>query len=217
MCAECYERAPEELLAWERRKELGFFRALWSTSWAIMAHPNTVFQRARAEGNLGSAILFALIMQFAAWFTTGLLYIGFFGLVPSAMSEDTREFGYAFAMGTFATSFVWVPLFGLVGTLLMGMVDHLVLRMLGVKGSLETTLRGSCYSLAPLLFSVIPLCSFYVLPLWALVVKVFAYMGLHKTSGWRAAAGALAIPVGLTVLVVGMYAVVLAALIAQES
>jgi hypothetical protein len=204
------------LLPWDWREELGLLKAFWRTCVEILLRPGLTFSAARAEGTTGSALLFVALCSITGYLTTGLFYAALFGLTsfstpPSgsgagASPEQVRLVIVGGALG-------WVllaPVFGMLATLFSAGVDHLVLRMAGVSQGFQVTLRGNALSQAPFLTGLIPLCSLYVAPFWALVVRVFAYRGLHRTTWGPAAVGALAAPLVSCVLCGGGYVALIA-------
>ncbi|MGA9522555.1 MAG: YIP1 family protein [Myxococcaceae bacterium] len=194
LCVACFERKPTDLLPWDQLRELGLFRAWWRTTTAVMFHPGQTFSRVRKEGSFGGAMLYAALSAFLAWSTTGVLYCATvlfnLGRLPTEQSSTLME-GMIGSLAVFA----FVPVAGLVGTLMTAGLDHFVLKLVGVRSSFEVTFRGAAFSLAPGLLGLIPLCGLYFVPVWVAVARVFAYRELHRTTFGRAAAGALIVPV----------------------
>ena len=98
-------------------------------------------------------------------------------------------------------------------SLIMGIAgatsDSKMILLTGVAGLLAGAL-----SMAPYAVGLIPLCGLYVFPIWSLVLKVFAYRAFHRTTGGKAAAGALLPLAVLMVLGTMLYAVVVIAVLA---
>jgi hypothetical protein len=211
LCTACVARATTSQLPWDYREELGWARAWFKSVTAILLRPTATFTTAKAEGDVGGSLLFMAISWFVGCFTTFAAFALVGALLPSFIgkSKDAGSIGAVIATTYVAMAFV-VPLFGVAGTLLMTALEHLVMMMFGKPRGFETSLRAAALSLAPYALGVIPVCSLYVAPIWVLVVKVFAYKGLHRTTIGVAALGALAIPALSIVLGCGFYALAIA-------
>jgi hypothetical protein len=53
------------------------------------------------------------------------------------------------------------------------------------------TVRAHALSMGPYLLGLLPLCSLYVFPIWAIVLRIIANMHLHKTTAGKATAAVL--------------------------
>ncbi|PTL81201.1 YIP1 family protein [Vitiosangium sp. GDMCC 1.1324] len=219
VCEACLTRDPDEPLPWDQREELGTLKAVWRTAVNVMLHPD-FFAKARPEGSPSSSLLFALLCALPGWFTTGLTYMGMFSLMPSLAPESqTQSASDSMAMmkwagvGMLAFCVLLGPVISLVSTVLMAGIDHLILRMGGVTRGYAVTLRAHSMSQAPWLLGVVPFIGMQVGPLWAMVARVFAYRGLHRTTWGVALAGALLAPLLTCCLCGGGYlAIILAAI-----
>lgn len=203
-CAACRSRSAE-LLPWDRRGELGVARAFRRTALPILLSPRRTFELARPHGTLGSSLLFGAISVLVQLSGTMVFYFLLAGVAAMALfkkSTGIAEGGLSWAIvgGVVVVMLLFVVGLGVAGIVLNAALDHLVLRLVGVKpGSWEVTLRASMLCQAPSLLGIIPFCGPYVAPIWTLILKVFAYQAFHRITGARAAAGALAIP-GLVLL-----------------
>lgn len=207
LCESCHARTPSGQLPWDRREELGTLKAYWETCLDLMFRPLPTFERMRPTGSMGSSLGFAMLSGFVAIFTTMLIYMGLMALFPIPMdrmeSDNTSPAELrGFMVGIFGMWIVLAPLLGLVFTLFTSALDHLMLRLTGTEQTFEVTLRGNAFSQAPFLLGLVPFCSLYVAPFWALGLRVIAYRHLHTTTWGKAALGALAVPV-LSCLVCG--------------
>jgi hypothetical protein len=203
-------RAAASQLPWDYREELGWARAWFKSLSAILFRPSMTFSTAKPEGDVGGSILFMAISWFAGCFTTFVAFALIGALVPSFV-ENTGDAApvRAVIVTTYGVMAVLVPIFGIAGTLVMTGLEHLVMMMFGKPRGFETTLRAASLSLAPYALGVIPICGLYIAPLWVLVVKVFAYKGMHRTTIGTAILGALALPALSIVLGCGFYLLVL--------
>jgi hypothetical protein len=86
---------------------------------------------------------------------------------------------------------VFLPLFAALWSLANAAVDHVVLRILGDPRGFDVTFRATALSMGPMIFGVIPPFGPSVVAIWSVVLRIFAYRALHRTTAGRAAAGAL--------------------------
>lgn len=209
LCARCMARTAISQLPWDHRKELGLVRAWLKSVSAILLRPGITFSTARPAGDVGGSFLFAALCWFVGGFTTFMTFILLGALLPF-MGEDTESVAplQLLIIGTYGGMLVVTPVFGIISTVILAALDHLVLMMFGRPRGFEATLRGASLSLAPYVLGVIPICGLYIAPIWVLMVKVFAYKGLHRTTTGVALVGALAIPALLLLLSCGLYALV---------
>ena len=212
-CVACRSR-PAQHLPWDRREELGLARAYWQTAMMILRSPRQTFAVTQPDGTLGSSLLFGTISQLLQVSGTFAFYLvlGVGMLVMLASKPEDAPDGRAWAIG--AGVVVGVLLlamaFAVASVLLNAALDHLVLKLVGAKPrSWEVTLRASTLSLAPSLLGLVPLCGIYIAPVWALILRVFAYQAFHRTTGGRAAAGALAVPGFFLLLTIAGYVALL--------
>jgi hypothetical protein len=218
-CERCLEREPDVLLPWDRRGELGTFMAFWKTFVEVLLRPGTL-STVRAEGTVGSSLLFALLCSLPSCVVTGITYLGLFSFmsqlfpVPGteAGSETSSEQIFQWVgLATFGFLVLLGPPLSVLFTLLNAGVDHLFLRMGGITRDFAVTLRANALSQAPMVLGGVPLIGAQVAPFWVLVARVFAYQGLHRTTWGVAAAGALAAPLTFCLLCGGSYVALLAA------
>lgn len=211
LCAACIARESTSQLPWDYREELGWARAWFKSLSAILLRPTATFSTAKPEGDVSGSILFMAISWFAGCFTSFVAFAGIGALLPSLVENPQRDDSFRLIIvTTYGIMAVVAPVFGMAGTLAMAGIEHLLLMMFGKPRGFETTLRAASLSLAPYALGVIPICGLYVAPIWVLVVKVFAYKELHRTTIGVAVLGALAVPALLILLGCGFYALALA-------
>jgi hypothetical protein len=159
---------------------------------------------------VGGSILFSLLAWLLAFLPTFAVFAFFGAMIPAMFgdSSNTTPVIRAILMGSVAFMALMVLLlavFGMVFTIIMAAFDHLVMLMFGKPRGFDTTLRGAALSLAPYLLGLIPVCGLYIAPIWSIVVRVFAYKELHRTTAGVAVLGALAVPIVMAVLMCGLY------------
>ena len=87
---------------------------------------------------------------------------------------------------------VMILVFQLGGVLFVAGLEHVALMALGAQPrSYSVTVRASALSMGPYLLGLLPFCSLYVYPLWAVVLRIIALMSLHKTTAGKATAAVL--------------------------
>lgn len=223
LCRRCEAAGQKVSLPWDRRDELGMMRAWWQTSMKLLASPTATLAQAPREGSVGSSLLFASISNLAGMATTAALYAvvlgGVFAFALKGEDNPLGKVGVAGGVGIVAGGFlgylILAVVAGAMGLLLMSALDQLALRLVKADPApWPVTLRAGALSMAPYVIGLIPLCGLYVFPIWSLVLKVFAYRAMHRTTGGKAAAGAL-LPMGaLMVAFVVLYAAVLIGVLA---
>ncbi|MGQ0508260.1 MAG: YIP1 family protein [Myxococcaceae bacterium] len=213
-CAACDAREGA-LLPWDRREELGMFKAYWQTSWMLMSAPIQTFARTSPRGTVGSSLLFVMLSALTGLTTTVLIYAGVLGGI-SRFAKDKPALTTGVVLVVMVLYYVFAVGATVASALLFSGLDHLMLKLLGAKPSTwETTLRGHALGMAPYLVGVIPLCGLYVFPFWAIVLRIFALRAFHKTTTGKAVA-AVVIPFGAFVcLIVAGYGALIAAMMAS--
>lgn len=179
-------------LPWDRRQEVGLLEAWLQTTVQLMFRPRVTFATPQSTGA----------------FAEGLLYLGLAVLFAVVAVELPRLVWASidslallmFAIGEVAFQLWKVPV-ALLGIVIAAAVDHVILRLAGVENPFAVTFRGAALSLAPCLIALLPKYGLYLLPIWVLVVRVFAYRGLHRIGTGKALLGALLVPTAVSALV----------------
>jgi len=141
-------------------------------------------------GASGTLLLYLLIGAGAAFFGRAELFKEFHGAA-------TLGIGVGVVLGVVIGLAVALTFATLARVYIGAGIDHLSLMLLGAaRGGFEATFRSYCYAMSPGIFGLIPGCGSYVFEIWRLVLSIFAYRSVHKTTGARATVAVL-IPVGL--------------------
>jgi hypothetical protein len=220
VCSACIEREPDELLPWDRREELGLFKAYWKTCWQLLQSPTKTLNAAPREGSVGSSSLFVILSGYAGLLTTMLVYALFASAMFQFVAKDLSKTPNAPPTWVVPVAFgVYVilgPVFLLASTMVLSAVDHLMLKIVGAKpAAWSVTFRAHALSMAPYLIGLVPFCGLYVYPFWAIVLRVFAYRALHRTTTGKAVAGALVPTLSLAFCCGGGYVALIAFAISQ--
>jgi hypothetical protein len=205
--------------AWEQRQRLGVVKALFETWKEVLLQPGTAFSRMRTTGGFTGPLLFTAIMA-VIWAVFMLIYhfvfTGSFGAMAAASSRADSSTMAALGVGTSALTIILIFIIAVPLILAMNFVNagitHFCLSLFkGTSKSYEATYRVVAYSYSAWIFSVIPCIGGIVAGIWALVCTIVGLSKVHRTEGWRAAAGVL-LPVFVCVfLSAGAYLAILTA------
>jgi len=192
-----------------------------------MSSPTQAFDRmAPITGRWWDPLSYSIVSAFLGVSGILVIYLAAFGVVGVVgfVQEKTKiapseGLMVAAIIGLIVVMFlIFIPLSAIMSAFVMGGLEHLMLKLVGVKTrGFEATLRGTCYSTAPMILGAIPLCGAYVYPVWQLVCRIFAYRGLHKTTGGRATAAVLLPLVLCCGIAAFTYAFIFAAAIATSA
>ena len=207
--------------AWERRKELGFVKALVQTWKEVLFNPTVSFPHMKTTGGYAAPFLFNLTMVVIyAFFTTiyQLLLSGVFAAAGSAQHDGNSLSGLSAGLPPLlnvGVMIVVVPL--LLGfTFLNAGITHLCLSLFkGTSKSFEATYRVICYSYSTWVFALVPCAGGIVSGIWWLVCTIIGLSKVHRTEGWRAAVAVL-LPVFVCMgIVTVLYVAIIAAVVAS--
>lgn len=172
--------------AWERRSSLFDFPAMFEMIRAVLFEPVTTFRRMKTSGDLGSPLLFAMMLG-----TLGILG----GLFWNFMLQSLGFLHQSAAMeevflSTGLLIFVAIasPVFMLIGTFISSGILHVCLLITGgAKNGFEATFRVVCYATgATAMFQLLPFCGGLIGGVWAIVAEVFGAREMHETTTGRA-------------------------------
>ena len=205
--------------AWERRQELGFFKALTQTWKEILFNPTVSFSRMKTSGGFTAPFLFNLTMV-VIWALFTLIYrlllAGLFaGAAGSMRNESNYMAGVGAGTSVLATAVIFVvaiPMIVAFNFVSAG-ITHLCLALFkGASKNYEATYRVMCYAYSAWVFALVPCAGGLVAGVWALVSSIVGLSKVHKTEGWRAAIGVL-LPVFVCIgVVVAIYIAIFAAI-----
>ncbi|MFQ5678452.1 MAG: YIP1 family protein [Gemmatimonadota bacterium] len=184
--------------AWED-PGVRFPRNLVATWRESLLRPGGFFAGLPGEASLARPALYFLLITVASAFVTlwwralGVLPDGLFWLSP------------ALGSGQPLVEFFLSPFVGLIGLAAWTLVVHVVLVLLVPDHRrIGATARVLCYSSGPGLLVVVPLLGQLIGAVWTLVLQIVGLREMHRTSTWRAATAALALPALFLGLVIGL-------------
>jgi len=141
-------------LPWERRRELGFWRALWETIKGVLLDPFHAFSSMRTDGSQMDAIFFYVLVGWIGGLVSLLWQIPFQMLqVAPAMTQGGQDaaegalvgaFGVAYGIGS---TIVCLPVGILIGALILSALWHLTLIVWpGPRRKFVSTFKVCCYA-----------------------------------------------------------------------
>jgi hypothetical protein len=171
----------EEGIPWERKGDLGFWKALFETAKDVLFEPSRAFSSMKKEGGLGQSLLYYfLLMTFAG--TVSTVYQAATDAILGlhrGTGEPAAVLVQAALTPVFAFLFllIFLPLFQFVAAGLM----HLSLLVVGgARTGYTTTFKTLSYSTGSTsLFYLIPFCGGFFYILWSIFATV---VGLAKTN-----------------------------------
>jgi hypothetical protein len=204
--------------AWERRQQLGLFKALTQTWKEILFNPNVAFARMKTSGGFTAPFLFNLAMVIIwAFFTViyRLLLSGMFVAAGSMRNDSSSMMGIgsgASVLVVIGVIVVGIPMM-LAFNFLNAGITHLCLALFkGTSKNYEATYRVMCYSYSAWIFALVPCAGGIVAGIWALVSSIIGLSKVHKTENWRAAVGVLLPLFVCAGLVMALYVAIFAAI-----
>lgn len=179
-------------LPWEDRGRLGVLEALVQTVRLLASRPGDGFARLRPDGDLGSPLLFGIVLSWLGmvlhqlW--NSLFQNALRGLLGS-LGELDGAWASPSVIGALVLLAVW-PVVFVVGAFLGAAVLHgCLLLVSGLERSdfgFEGTLKVYLYSMVSWVALVIPIAGNIVASLWSLALMVVGLAEVHRTSQGRA-------------------------------
>jgi len=199
-CDACFKKLVlSEPIPWERRAELGLWRAWWQTFRNSLKDPDHFFARVAHAQRPDPPILYASLSLFLGQSWVLIIYF-ILGLVLAATTDQVAT-GIGVAVGSVVGFSLIVPLSALLQIYVIGGITHLSARLFGGRGSFADSARGVGYALGMLAIGVVPYVGALAGSVLSIVLQVYAFKHAHGFSGGRAAAAVL-VPIGvMTVLV----------------
>jgi hypothetical protein len=187
----CAKHNAAELRALGRSAAFGFLPAFSQTWSDSVFRPAEFFRRAPKTGNLGAALLYAILIVT----TSGLLSIFWQYLFWDTFSnwEDLESIlGQEISRNILGVWALLLPLFAIISLFISSFIFHLCLMIAGSsKNGYEATLRGLCYSYGPNLFVLIPFCGGLIAGGWIFVLMIIGWRELHESTTGRVLFAAL--------------------------
>lgn len=228
VCRACAAKGLGEAIPWERRKELGTWRAFWQTVRLASWQPTAFFRTPTTQPSiLGAAVhgvlapSLGLLLTYA---TIGLLMMIGGGAAALAIDDDAGKMIGA-VLGAYGCAFVGMSplalLFGpanaLVGMVVSAAASHGFLALFKkANASFEETLRAMSYANAPRVWAFVPIVGGPVTYFWMIGLEVVALRETHRCGTDWALAAALGYRLVLFVALIVAYVALFAAVFALE-
>lgn len=202
---------------WERRREIGFLQALLETWKQTLMGPDRFFSSVRPDGPWEDAFLYAWLLAVITLVGTAILRIPFQAMIAEQVRRSLDRLSsmgnlppeaqqyVAIAMGARPGLQIWWTVMQIILwpilIFIVAAIVHVFCIVFGCAANgYWATFRALCYGHAPVVFFIfaqVP-CIGWAISLVALVftfvVYVWAVMRLQDTSGGKAAAAVLAMP-----------------------
>jgi len=185
---------------WERRDELGFANGMVEAVKAFITAPADTFSKTRESGDLGSPLLYAVILATVMaviaqiWgMVFGASILSMLPLPPEAMDS----FGWLLASSGagMVISLIMTPIITVIVLFIFAGILHLMLLLVGglenSSAGFEGTLRAAAYSQTSSLAQVVPVIGGTISFIWGLFLMVTGITRLHGTSDGKAIAAVL--------------------------
>ncbi len=209
------EVAAPEAPPWERRRTLGFWRALWLTWRDSVFLPVPFFRRLPPRSGQGSALGYSIVLT-----VIGFLFSSYWSLVEGFLSGgEPQEGGLTLILvggfvGFLLVLIVLIPLYvGLLYALVA--LIHLGFLVVGAaRQGFEATFRAVAYSSGTAAFAIFPFFGPVISSVWWMVLIFIAVREIQRTTSGRATLAFL-VPVVLLAAVVVLLALLLQAVLAN--
>lgn len=214
---------------WERRGELGTFKALKETVTVVFSSPQAFFKRtdwSRSDGMwslyLWVAVVPQLIGGVLGWLISnpGSQLAEMQSLYAQLGQEEASEamnaiaplLAYATGPAALVGMLVFIPVGAFATLFVLSGITHLVLLVLGrASGGWNATLKVFVYASCPMVLAVIPSCGASIGLMWATVMQIFGLAPAHRITVGGAVAGVVGMHVVLICFLCGLPALALIA------
>ncbi len=175
-------------LPWEKRSEIGFFKAFFQTLRAVLFFPKITFSRMETTGGFAAPLFYYVIVASTVFTMTVLLLLPAVLKNPGVLAPQLATFSQKAILAGFAGVIVVAPLLFIVGIFLSSFIAHMSLKILGAtKKPFRATFRVLCYSFGSTsLFQLIPLVGGILGALWGLTLYFIGLKEVYSLSKWRA-------------------------------
>ncbi|MDZ7292167.1 MAG: YIP1 family protein [candidate division KSB1 bacterium] len=172
-------------MPWEDRERLGFLPAFSQTWSDSVFHPVEFFRRLPKSGNVGSALLYAILIGVTGGILS-LFWQYLFWDSWSSLPELERMLGQEISRDLLGFVALLIPISTVIFVFIASVIYHVCLVITGSsRHGFEATLRGFCYSYGPYLFVLVPMCGGLIALIWQYILMVIAWRELHESTTGR--------------------------------
>jgi hypothetical protein len=178
---------------WEKKGELGFFRALIDTWTGILLRPKRFFQNMPTKAGIGNPLLFGMICGCTVVIVTALINIiavASGAAVPNLPAGAPAE-QRAAAIASYVVLIVISPLLVAGGIFLLSAVYHLAVLVFGGKEGFRATFRILSYTNALSIFNIIPVLGPIFVTVYSVILFVLGFKESQKMNTPKAVMAAL--------------------------
>lgn len=178
---------------WEKRREVGFFPAVFETIRLVLIEPGRAFTAMPLSGGLGAPLFFyVLIGTIGA--LVGVFYQTAFGVMDTAATPEQQAVMAALSSVAVIGAVIMLMPFVLVAVAFFSAgLLHLMLMVLGgANRPFEATFRVVCYAGgATAVLQLLPICGSWLATGWYLVALIIGISQVQNIGKWRAAVAIL--------------------------
>ncbi len=215
VCTACARKGLGEPIPWERRKELGTWRAFWQTVSLASRSPVRFFRTPTTQESVVSAVVHGVAASvfglMVSYLVAGLLLMLGGGVAALAIDDQGPIIGGVlgaygcFIAGMSPLALLFGPANALVGLVIAAAASHGLLALFKkTRASFEETLRAVSYANAPYVWSWVPIAGSLTY-FWSVGLEVVALRERHRCGTDWAVAAAVGYRVVLFVTVVAGY------------
>jgi hypothetical protein len=227
VCAACAAKGMGEPIPWERRRELGNWRAYWRTTRAVLQTPTAFFRTPTTQPSVVAAVVHGVLSSTIGAVLTNLVTGLLLGLGGGAVAllgsgNDANVIGAVLGgygcllAGMSPLALVAAPMNALIAILIAAAGSHgLLVLFKKARGSFEDSLRALSYADAPYAWSWVPLLGAFTY-FWTIGMDVVALRETHRCGTDWAVAAALVYRVLLLGIVLGFYVLMLGSMLALD-
>jgi len=173
--------------AWERRADVGFFKAIAQTIGSVLCRPGTTFAKLKVDGGLLRPLFYYLLMS-AVTFGAVLCY-----QMPSVLKNPTllssQLEGVSQRTLLLGFGIVWLlsPLFFTGGIFISSFLTHLSLKIIArTKEPFQATFRTMCYAIgSAAITQLVPFIGGVVSAIWGVIIYFIGLKKVHRVSAGR--------------------------------
>lgn len=188
-----------EPLPWEVRGTLGFGKALLESVRLFVTAPREAFDRARRKGDVGSPLLWLVIIGvfngILQWIWSMAFTAPYLAFMPESVRDEIGPFLVAMTAGGGLLNLIYVPVVTLIGVSIAALILHVCLLLVGGLSSSEAgfegTFRASSYAYVAQIAQIVPVFGALVALVWNVVLVVIGVTSLHRTSTGKAVVAVL--------------------------
>jgi hypothetical protein len=212
VCRICAAHGLGEPIPWERRKEIGYWRAFWYTTRLATRRPREFFKTPATEPGAMSPVFYGVaVYAFGQYVYVAMIALSLvvFGAVAAAVAEEPLVGAIAGGYSVFFVLIVLLqaPVQGLMGVLFGSACVHGALALMKqTSAPFEQTMRAVSYANAPYFFYFIPCVGPFLSWLWMVWVETVAVRETHRIGTDRAVLAVVGYRVLFILLVVVGYA-----------